>query len=146
MLNLLSVFYALTNANLYNFTYSTHNKCIFQNILAAKQHHLACISGTCFRQGAEKKLKRRLSFASFLCTCTIPCMFCIWSVEGLYDTYRTTVSVLSSELGPPTHSPASKGVPPPGTKGVGQHSPAGEGVGRTQFGRLERKSGTLSTL
>ncbi len=39
-------------------------------------------------------------------------------------------------------------VPPPPTepKGVGTHPPAGEGVGGSQFGRLEKKPCTLSTL
>ncbi len=36
--------------------------------------------------------------------------------------------------------------PPPGTKGGRVHSPAGEGVGKSQFGRLENKLSTLSTL
>jgi hypothetical protein len=45
-------------------------------------------------------------------------------------------------IGPPP-SPAS--VPPSETKGGGTHSPAGEGVGG-QFGRLEKKPSTPSTL
>ncbi len=53
--------------------------------------------------------------------------------------------VPSSELGPPTPSPASECAPPPGTKG-GAHSPAGEGVGESQFQRLEKRLSTLSTL
>jgi hypothetical protein len=45
-------------------------------------------------------------------------------------TWSTTVYVPSSELEPPpTPSPASDCVAPPGTKGRGTHSPAGEGVG-----------------
>jgi hypothetical protein len=37
-------------------------------------------------------------------------------------------------------------VPTPGTLGMGAHSPAGEGVGESQFGRLEKKLSTLSIL
>jgi hypothetical protein len=38
-------------------------------------------------------------------------------------------------------------APPPGTKRGGvAHSPAGEGVGESQFQRLEKKLSTLSTL
>ncbi len=57
------------------------------------------------------------------------------------------MSVPTSELGPPPptcHSTASKCVPPPTTKGGG-HSPAEEGVGGSQFIRLEKKPSTLST-
>ncbi len=54
------------------------------------------------------------------------------------------MSVPSSEVGPPSLSPASECVPPPRTKG-GAHLPAGEG-GVSQFGRLEKKPSTLSTL
>jgi hypothetical protein len=45
----------------------------------------------------------------------------------------------------PTPSPASDYAPPPGTKG-GTHSSAGEGLGESQFQRLEKKHSTLSTL
>ena len=38
------------------------------------------------------------------------------------------MSVLSSELGPPTPSPPSECVPHPEPKGGGTHSPAGEGA------------------
>ncbi len=44
------------------------------------------------------------------------------------------------QIGTPTPSAASD-VSPGGT-----HSPAGEGVGESQFGRLEKKASTLSTL
>ncbi len=48
----------------------------------------------------------------------------------------------------PNPSPASARVaPPPGTKGRETHSPGCEGVGtESQFGRLEKKLSTLSTL
>jgi hypothetical protein len=42
----------------------------------------------------------------------------------------------------PTPSLASECAPPPGTKG-GAHSPAGEGLGESQFRRLEKKLSTL---
>ncbi len=37
-------------------------------------------------------------------------------------------------------------VLPPEPKGEGTHSPAGEGVGESQFQRLEKKLSTLPTL
>jgi hypothetical protein len=53
------------------------------------------------------------------------------------------VSVPSSELGPP--SPTSECVSPPGTKGGGTHSPAGEGEGGPNSDD-RRKSLALSLL
>ncbi len=53
------------------------------------------------------------------------------------------MSVLSSELGPPTPSSAS-GYVPTGTKWGDTHFPAGEGLGESQFGRLEKRLSTLS--
>jgi hypothetical protein len=53
------------------------------------------------------------------------------------------VSVLSSELGHPTPSPASEYVPP-GTK-ERTHSPAGDGVGGPNSDDWKKPS-TLSTL
>ncbi len=38
----------------------------------------------------------------------------------------------------PNPSLASKCAPPPGTKGEGAHSPAGEGLGESQFRWLEK--------
>ncbi len=46
----------------------------------------------------------------------------------------------------PTPFPASECVSPLDPKGGKQHSLAGEGLGRTQFGRMERKPDTLYTL
>jgi hypothetical protein len=45
----------------------------------------------------------------------------------------------------PTPSLSSECAPPPGTKG-GDHLPAGEGLGESQFRRLEKKLSTLPTL
>ncbi len=58
------------------------------------------------------------------------------------------IFVPSSELGLYHPSLASGCAPPPGTKGGGEgaHSPAGEGLGESQFRRLERKLSTLPTL
>ncbi len=58
----------------------------------------------------------------------------------------TTVYVPSSELGlsPPLLSPAI--VPLPPNQRWGAHSPAGQGVGESQFRRLEKKLSTLPTL
>jgi hypothetical protein len=49
-------------------------------------------------------------------------------------------------IGTPTPSTASEYTPPPGTKVGGGTLPAGEGVGESQFQRLEKKLSTLSTL
>jgi hypothetical protein len=46
---------------------------------------------------------------------------------------------------PPTLSPASECASPWNRKGGGAHSPACEGMGESQSGRLERKLRTLST-
>ncbi len=54
------------------------------------------------------------------------------------------VSVQSFELGPPS-SPASECVLPPEPKEVATHSPAGDGVGWSQFVLLVKKPSTLST-
>jgi hypothetical protein len=47
----------------------------------------------------------------------------------------------------PTPSPACESAPPPGTKGEAgrAHSPAGEGLGESQFRRLEKKLRSLPT-
>jgi hypothetical protein len=69
--------------------------------------------------------------------------------EHIYLEYhRVCRSDLLLDLGPPNPSTASECAPPPLTKvgGWGTHSPAGEGVGKSQFGRLEKKPSTLSTL
>jgi hypothetical protein len=54
------------------------------------------------------------------------------------------------ELGPPSHPLSRKRVRhSPGTRGAGgggTHLLAGEGVGASQFERLEKKPSTLSTL
>ncbi len=46
----------------------------------------------------------------------------------------------------PTPSLAVECAPPPGSKRRGAHSPAGEGLGESQFRRLEKKLSTLPTL
>jgi hypothetical protein len=62
----------------------------------------------------------------------------------VHYTYRVPqVYVPSSELGlsHPPLSPASVPLPPePKVGGGGAHSPAGEGLGESQFRRLEKKS------
>jgi hypothetical protein len=40
----------------------------------------------------------------------------------------------------PTPSLASECAPTPGAKGGGAHSPSGEGLGESQFRRLEKRS------
>jgi hypothetical protein len=46
----------------------------------------------------------------------------------------------------PNPSLASECAPPPQNRGEGAHSPAGEGLGKSQFRRLEKKLSTLPTL
>ncbi len=46
----------------------------------------------------------------------------------------------------PPPLPLARVPPPPEPKGEGTHSSAGEGVGGSQFGQLEKKPSTLSTL
>ncbi len=46
----------------------------------------------------------------------------------------------------PTPLAASECALPPGPKGGGTHSPAAQGVGESQFLRLEKKLSTLPTL
>jgi hypothetical protein len=57
--------------------------------------------------------------------------------EGFITKYvyikSTTVYVPSSELDSPNLSLAGECAPPPGTKGRGAHSPAGDGLGEPQF-------------
>jgi hypothetical protein len=56
--------------------------------------------------------------------------------------------VPSSELGL-SHPLSRQRVcpsPPPRTKGEGEHSPAGEGLGESRFRRLKRKSFALRLL
>ncbi len=57
------------------------------------------------------------------------------------------MSVTSSEIGtPPPPLPQASVYPLPEPKEGGAHSPAGEGVGGSRLGRLEKKPSTLSTL
>jgi hypothetical protein len=46
----------------------------------------------------------------------------------------------------PNPSLASECAPPRGTTGGGAHSPVGDGLGESQFQRLEKKLSTLPTL
>ncbi len=68
----------------------------------------------------------------------------VYSSKYIY-TKSTTVSVPSSELGPPNPSPASECVSPLGTKGGGHTRLRVRGWG-AQIGRLEKRPSTLSTL
>ncbi len=93
----------------------------------------------------------------------------LWTVLSLYGTFSyiksTKVYVQSSELDSPNPSLASECAPPasPQNRGEGgtltsgwgghthqrvrgAHSPAGEGLGESQFRRLEKKLSTLPTL
>ncbi len=75
----------------------------------------------------------------------------MWQVEALpkllsgtkyINTKSITVSVPASEMGPSPRN-ESECAPPPGGEA---HSPGGEGMGSSQFQRLEKKHNTLSTL
>ncbi len=82
------------------------------------------------------------------CTLKIKNPTLLWSLRGIkyMNTWSTTVSVPSSELGPPLPQAS---VPPLRTGGgEGVHTLAcvqGDGAGESQFGRLEKRLGTLST-
>ncbi len=92
----------------------------------------------------EKKRRLRINVLYCVLTNSAPS---VRSTKNIYS-QSTTVSVPSFELGPstPTPSPPSELALPPEPKGGGTHSPACEGVAESQFGRLERKLCTLSTL
>jgi hypothetical protein len=63
----------------------------------------------------------------------------------IYIEYDNVYPLVGIGTLPTTHTQAS--VPlPPGTRGGGAHSPAGEGLGESQFRRIEKKLNTLSTL
>ncbi len=73
---------------------------------------------------------------------------CPQSTYRYLYTKSTTVYVPSSEIGtPPPPSPASEWAPlPRNQRRGGAHSPAGEGVGESQFRRLEKRLSTLPAL
>jgi hypothetical protein len=56
------------------------------------------------------------------------------------------VPSLELRLSHPPLSPASVPLPPEPKGGRGTHSPAGEGLGESQFQRLEKKLSTLPNL
>jgi hypothetical protein len=58
----------------------------------------------------------------------------------------TTVYVPSSELGLSQPLSRQRVCPSPHNRGVGAHSPGGEGLGESQYRRLEKKLSTLPTL
>jgi hypothetical protein len=62
----------------------------------------------------------------------------------IYTEYHIVCSLVGFGTLPPLLSPAS--VPLPSEPKGGAHSPAGEGVGESQFRRLEKKLSTLPTL
>jgi hypothetical protein len=70
------------------------------------------------------------------------------TAQSKYTVYKesTTVSVPSSELGISQPFFRQQVCPASQNQGVGAHSPAGEGLGESQFGRLEKKLSTLPTL
>ncbi len=77
----------------------------------------------------QVNLKLSTKQASLYSTCTVPRVPKCLSIVGIGSP-------------PPTPSPASECVSPWTQRG-GQHSIAREGVGGTQFRRLDRKRGTL---
>jgi hypothetical protein len=64
----------------------------------------------------------------------------------IYKEYHSVCPLVGIGTLPPTPSLASECAPPPGTKGGGAHTRAGEGLGESQFQRLEEKLSTLPTL
>jgi hypothetical protein len=88
-----------------------------------------------------------LSWNRLPCEMKFDLLTVVYIVQCTCIPQSTTVFVPSLELGPPHPHSSVSSPPPPGTKrGDGTHSPAGEGVGEVQFGLLERKLSTLSTL
>ncbi len=89
---------------------------------------------------------------------------CLWSLKGfeisvyliccaikIYNTKYSTYNIKSTAVyvgigTPPSPSLASECALPPRTGGAGAHSPAGEGLGESQFRRLEKKLSTLPAL
>jgi hypothetical protein len=67
----------------------------------------------------------------------------------IYKEYHSVCPLVGIGTLPPPLSPASVPLPPEpkmGGGGVGALAPAGEGVGESQFHRLEKKLSTMSTL
>ncbi len=68
-----------------------------------------------------------------------------FATKYTYIEYHSVCPLVGIGTLPPPLSPAT--VPLPRTKGGGgAHSPANEGVGESQFRRLEKKLSTLPTL
>ncbi len=67
-------------------------------------------------------------------------------IPYIFEYHSVCPLVGAGTLPVPLPSLASECAPPPQTKGGGTHSPAGEGVGESQFRRLEKKHSTLPTL
>ncbi len=74
----------------------------------------------------------------------------VCTLYGAATKYRyiksTTVYVPSSELGMSQPLSRQRVGASPENRGEGAHSPAGEGLGESQFRRLEKKLSTLPTL
>ncbi len=90
----------------------------------------------------------RLCITSQQYTLDIYCTVCTEAVAHKVYTLSTQRMSTRWNWDSPTPSLASECAPPPGTK-VGRgggHSPAGEGLGESQFRRLEKKLSTLPTL
>jgi hypothetical protein len=64
----------------------------------------------------------------------------------VYKEYHSVCMSPGQNWDSPNPSLASECTPPPRTGGGGAHSPAGEGLGASQFRRLEKKFSTLPTL
>ncbi len=111
---------------------------LFLSVHRSFSEHI-CVVSSVFRDRQSEK--RRLD--------RMHCYSLTLSPTKYMYTLTTTVSVPSSELGPPP-LPLTKTIvecAPRNLEGGGTHSPAGEGVkGGSQFGRLEKKPSTLSTL
>ncbi len=72
-------------------------------------------------------------------------LFIVYNTKNMYIK-STTVYVPRRNWDSPNPSLASECAPPPRTGGRGAHSPAGAGLGASQFRRLEKMLSTLPTL
>jgi hypothetical protein len=82
------------------------------------------------------RAKHLTSFAS-VSSCTVYIPKISTHKVNIYKEYHSVCPLVGTGT-LPSPSFASECVPPPGTKGGGAHSPAGKGLGESQFRRLEK--------
>ncbi len=114
--------------------------------LKAALHHLCDL--------AKNKLRRKFAIYEDLTHICILSVFsvpppCRWTQSAYLNRYLEPQCLSPRRIGtpPPPSLPQWVCTPPPAEPKEGRtHSPAGEGVGKSQFGRLEKKPSTLSLL